>query len=122
VRLDGTLITIAEDVKVRAEVNPADAYRWIGCESRMLAAESFSDEQMGAGQMVTVLYEVISANHEGAKDELPRVDPLKYQRPGELTDEAPLPSTTRSSPTRGSTITRRFSSNWRLSWGNPTAQ
>lgn len=82
-----TLVTVAKDVKVQVEWNPAKvmAYRLVGYENRMLTAEEFNDDkkdagEMGAGHCVTALYEV--APH-GAKLDLPDVDPLKYQPAGE---------------------------------------
>jgi len=80
----GTLFTIAKDVKLQVEFNPAvvQSYRLIGYENRMLAKEDFNDDkkdagELGSGHTVTALYEIIPA---GAKSEfLPVVDPLKYQ-------------------------------------------
>ena len=64
--MGGTLVTIAKDVKVQVEFNPARvaAYRLIGYENRLLAAEDFADDrkdagEMGAGHSVTALYEVV---------------------------------------------------------------
>ena len=79
-----TLFTIAKDVKIQIEFNPAkvQAYRLIGYENRMLAAEDFNDDkkdagELGSGHTVTALYEVIPA---GIKSEfLGKVDALKYQ-------------------------------------------
>lgn len=86
--LRGTLFTIAKDVKIQVEFNPAEikAYRLIGYESRLLKAEEFSDDkkdagEIGAGHRVTALYELIS---KGGKFETPSVDPLKYQKPKEI--------------------------------------
>ena len=82
----GTLFTVAKDVKVQVEFNPARvrAYRLIGYESRLLEAEDFNDDtkdagEMGAGHTVTALYEVIPVGVESAA--LPDIDPLKYQKP-----------------------------------------
>ena len=79
----GTLFTIARDVKLQIEFNPAtvQGYRLIGYENRMLAKEDFNNDKkdagdMGSGHTVTALYEVIPA---GVKtDLLDKVDPLKY--------------------------------------------
>ena len=82
--ITGTLYTIAKDVKIQVEFNPArvGAYRLIGYENRLLAAEDFNDDtkdagELGAGHRVTALYELVSA---GAETSLVRnVDPLRYQ-------------------------------------------
>jgi Ca-activated chloride channel homolog len=81
----GTLFTIAKDVKLQLEFNPAkiQAYRLIGYENRMLSKEDFNNDardagEMGSGHTVTALYEVIPA---GEKNEfLENVDALKYQK------------------------------------------
>lgn len=90
--MGGTLITIAKDVKIQIEFNPAEvaAYRLIGYENRMLRAEDFNDDtkdagEIGAGHTVTALYEIVPA---GREIDTPSVDPLKYQRTTELTDTA----------------------------------
>ncbi len=84
-QMSGTLVTIAKDVKIQVEFNPArvQAYRLIGYENRILAHEDFNDDkkdagEIGAGHTVTALYEVIPA---GADAKAPGVDPLKYQTP-----------------------------------------
>jgi Ca-activated chloride channel homolog len=78
----GTLFTIAKDVKLQLEFNPAriKAYRLIGYENRLLAAEDFNNDrkdagEMGAGHTVTALYELIPS---GSDETVPSVDPLKY--------------------------------------------
>ncbi len=79
----GTLFTIAKDVKLQIEFNPAKvkAYRLIGYENRMLKAEDFNDDKkdagdIGAGHTVTALYEIIPAESD---EKIPGVDKLKYQ-------------------------------------------
>lgn len=81
----GTLFTIAKDVKLQIEFNPAkvQGYRLIGYENRMLAKEDFNDDkkdagELGSGHTVTALYEVIPVGVES--DFLKSVDPLKYQK------------------------------------------
>ncbi len=81
-----TLVTVAKDVKIQVEFNPANvaAYRLIGYENRVLRNEDFNDDrkdagEIGAGHTVTALYEIVPA---GTAIDLPGVDPLKYQRPG----------------------------------------
>jgi len=77
--LSSTLFTIAKDVKIQVEFNPATVqeYRLIGYENRMLAREDFSNDkvdagEIGAGHRVTALYEVIPAGRKG------HVEPLRY--------------------------------------------
>jgi Ca-activated chloride channel family protein len=80
----GTLFTIAKDVKLQLEFNPAvvQGYRLIGYENRMLNKEDFNDDKkdagdLGSGHTVTALYEIIPA---GLQSEfLRQVDTLKYQ-------------------------------------------
>jgi Ca-activated chloride channel homolog len=80
----GTLVTVAKDVKIQVEFNPARvaAYRLIGYENRILRNEDFNNDrkdagQIGAGHSVTALYELVPP---GVAIELPGVDPLKYQQ------------------------------------------
>jgi Ca-activated chloride channel family protein len=84
-QMNGTLVTIAKDVKIQVEFNPAKvgSYRLIGYENRLLAKEDFNDDkkdagEIGAGHTVTALYEVVPV---GVKSPAtgPGVDPLKYQ-------------------------------------------
>ena len=84
-QLSGTLVTIAKDVKIQVEFNPAQvgAYRLIGYEKRMLAKEDFNDDkkdagEIGAGHTVTALYEVVPAGRELLASNK-RVAALKYQ-------------------------------------------
>lgn len=81
----GTMYTIAKDVKLQLEFNPAkvQGYRLIGYENRMLRSEDFKDDkkdagEMGSGHRVTALYEIIPV---GVKtDLLADIDELKYQK------------------------------------------
>ncbi len=82
--LTGTLFTIAKDVKIQVEFNPAkvQAYRLIGYENRMLAKEDFNDDkkdagELGAGHNVTALYEIVPV---GVKMDGPHVDKLEFQQ------------------------------------------
>jgi Ca-activated chloride channel family protein len=87
----GTLFTVAKDVKLQVEFNPAkvQAYRLLGYENRVLAKEDFNNDKkdagdMGSGHNVTAFYEIIPV---GVKDDFSgSVDPLKYQKP-----KAPAP-------------------------------
>ncbi|MDZ8140219.1 MAG: von Willebrand factor type A domain-containing protein [Nostoc sp. DedQUE04] len=92
--LRGTLFTIAKDVKIQVEFNPAkvQAYRLIGYENRLLQNQDFNDDKkdagdIGAGHCVTALYEIIPT---GTKSDvkLPEIDPLRYQRSGETVSDA----------------------------------
>ncbi len=81
----GTLFTIAKDVKLQIEFNPAkvQSYRLIGYENRLLNKEDFNNDkkdagELGSGHTVTALYEVIPV---GVKNEFAEsVDKLKYQQ------------------------------------------
>ncbi|GCB35257.1 hypothetical protein KGMB02408_22020 [Bacteroides faecalis] len=80
----GTLHTVAKDVKLQVEFNPAlvQTYRLIGYESRLLKDEDFNNDakdagDMGAGHTVTALYEVIPVGVKN--DYVGKVDDLKYQ-------------------------------------------
>jgi Ca-activated chloride channel family protein len=79
-----TLTTIAKDVKIQVEFNPAmvEAYRLIGYENRALRNEDFNNDkkdagEIGEGHAVTALYEIVptSTSADG-----PSVDPLRYQQ------------------------------------------
>jgi len=109
--MSSTLATIARDVKIQVEFNPATVreYRLIGYENRLLAREDFNNDKVdagdiGAGHTVTALYELTLADGPGLIDDL-RYQPtatasrhgnelahvkLRYKRPGasasELTD------------------------------------
>lgn len=83
--MGGTLLTIAKDVKIQVEFNPAKvkAYRLVGYENRLLNNEDFNDDkkdagELGAGHTVTAIYEIIPA---GSDEVLASVDALKYQQP-----------------------------------------
>jgi len=80
----GTLYTIAKDVKIQVEFNPAQvkSYRLIGYENRMLNKEDFNNDkkdagEIGCGHTVTALYELVMAD-SGEKSN--NVDPLEYQK------------------------------------------
>ena len=71
-QLSSTLATVAQDVKIQVEFNPATVkeYRLIGYENRMLAREDFNNDQVdagdiGAGHNVTALYEIIPIGQTG---------------------------------------------------------
>jgi|GEM_PF-571071 len=87
-QMSGTLVTIAKDVKIQVEFNPAAvrSYRLIGYENRLLAKEDFNDDtkdagEIGAGHSVVALYEIVPANLPPGAEPRPLVDNLKYQAP-----------------------------------------
>lgn len=86
--MGGTLYTIAKDVKLQHEFNPAivNSYRLIGYENRMLKKEDFNDDkkdagELGAGHRVTALYEIVRV---GVEEPIAKVDELKYQKKTKL--------------------------------------
>ena len=84
--LGGTLYTVAKDVKIQVEWNPARvrAYRLIGYENRLLRNEDFADDkkdagEIGSGHSVTALYEVVPVGvNTDVTIRMP--DSLRYQR------------------------------------------
>ena len=93
--LGGTLLTVAKDVKLQVEFNPARvaAYRLLGYENRLLRDEDFNDDakdagDLGAGHAVTALYEVVPVGASDAASVIRGVDPLRYQRPKGSDDDA----------------------------------
>ena len=93
--MGGTLITVAKDVKVQVEFNPAyvAGYRLVGYENRLLNKEDFHDDtvdagEIGSGHTMTALYELIPAGGS-VRDTEPE---LKYQ-------PRPEPSTETSNET-----------------------
>ena len=88
----GTLVTIAKDVKIQVEFNPAEvaSYRLIGYENRKLEHDDFNDDakdagEIGAGHSVTALYEIVPA---GTKNIASSTDKLKYQEDSKLSEAA----------------------------------
>jgi len=81
--MGGTLMTIAKDVKIQIEFNPAKVkeYKLIGYENRILNDEDFNDDkkdagEMGSGHRVLALYEIVAV---GSSSTGVAIDPLKYQ-------------------------------------------
>jgi len=81
--MGGTLMTIAKDVKIQVEFNPAKVreYKLIGYENRMLHSEDFNDDkkdagEMGSGHIVTALYEIVPFDAPSVGTS---IDALKYQ-------------------------------------------
>jgi Ca-activated chloride channel family protein len=80
--MSSTLMTIARDVKIQVEFNPATVaeYRLIGYENRALAREDFSNDkvdagEIGAGHSVTAIYEIALTGSAGQ-----RLDGGRYQQ------------------------------------------
>ncbi|MCG8324035.1 MAG: VWA domain-containing protein [Thiotrichales bacterium] len=80
--MSSTLMTIAKDVKIQIEFNPAVVaeYRLIGYENRQLKREDFNNDkvdagEIGAGHSVTALYEITFTGSPAQ-----RIDPLRYQK------------------------------------------
>jgi Ca-activated chloride channel family protein len=83
-QLSSTLATVARDVKIQLEFNPAQVseYRLLGYENRVLEREDFSNDkvdagEIGAGHTVTALYEIVPAGNRGW------LEPLRYQAAAE---------------------------------------
>jgi len=95
-QMNGTLVTIAKDVKIQVEFNPARvaSYRLIGYEKRMLRKEDFNNDkidagEIGAGHTVTALYEVVPAGSSvNPAASVPPVDPLKYSANAKASNES----------------------------------
>jgi Ca-activated chloride channel family protein len=94
--MSGSLVTIAQDVKIQLEFNPAHiaSYRLLGYENRVMANQDFRNDakdagEIGAGHSVTAMYEVVMAGAPDVKapGAKPAGEPLRYQRAVEL--EAP---------------------------------
>lgn len=90
-----TLYTIAKDVKIQVEFNPATVkeYRLIGYENRILNAEDFNNDkkdagEIGAGACVTALYEIVPEENGEAVtgDDSLRYQTSTYSQSGELMD------------------------------------
>jgi Ca-activated chloride channel family protein len=92
-QMSGTLVTIAKDVKIQVEWNPAKvgSYRLLGYEKRMLKAEDFKDDkkdagEIGAGHTVTALYELTPP---GMSTPASKTEPLVFQKPAEPAKVSP---------------------------------
>jgi len=106
-QMQGTLLTIARDVKIQVEFNPAAVaeYRLIGYENRGLRREDFANDKVdagdiGAGHEVTALYELTPTGSQAARLQALRYGAksiaggdarevaqlrLRYKRPGQQT-------------------------------------
>ncbi len=80
-QMRGTLVTIAKDVKIQIEFNPAKvkAYRLIGYENRLLAKEDFNDDKKDAGELGAGNGDRPLRGRPRRSSRCRGVDPLKYQ-------------------------------------------
>ena len=108
--MGSTLVTVAKDVKIQVEFNPAKvgAYRLIGYENRVMAHKDFNDDtkdagEIGAGHHVTALYELVPPGKEGdlPGDRPAQVRPARASRRCRATSRSPS-----SCDTSGPTATR----------------
>lgn len=88
---ESTFFTVAKDAKFQVEFNPdeVEGYRLVGYENRKMAVEDFADDskdggEVGSGQTVTVLYEIIPT---GSDFEIPKVE-SKYGKKTENEEKA----------------------------------
>ncbi len=104
-QMSGSLVTVAKDVKLQVEFNPAEvaAYRLLGYENRQMAPQDFTNDRkdagdVGAGHAVTALYELVPTREnqpQGGAE-------LKYQRP------APKPERLTEAAQSGELLTLRL--------------
>ncbi len=92
-QMAGTLYTIAKDVKIQVEFNPAKVkgYRLVGYENRMLAHEDFTDDkkdagELGSGHTVTALYEIIPVD---SPEMVPTGENYRYQTTSPISHTQP---------------------------------
>jgi len=111
----GTLVTIAQDVKVQVEFDPAQvtSYRLVGYENRLLAEQDFRDDgkdagELGAGHSVTAIYEIVPAP-QARRDAAIATVRLRWQPPGggEATEIA-VPAVERGAALRDTSDDFRF--------------
>ena len=111
--MGATLITVAKDVKIQVEFDPAQVarFRLIGYENRIMAHKDFKDDtkdagEIGAGHHVTALYEIVPLQQRALLANLDRnldkrfmpaagdgtvpslIVNLRYKEPGEATSRA----------------------------------
>ncbi len=99
-QVSGTPLTVAKDVKIQVEFNPANvsSYRLIGYENRLLRKEDFNNDkvdagEVGAGHTITALFEIIpvGAVSKAARD-VPPLDELRYGTRGAVSSRLEMPS------------------------------
>ena len=106
--MTATLFTVAKDVKLQVEFNPAQVagYRLIGYENRLLNTEDFTDDlkdagEMGAGHQMIALYEIIPAESAAA---LPAADSRYQEKTLKNSDETLYVSVRYKLPETGDVI------------------
>ena len=95
-QLSGSLVTIAKDVKIQVEFNPAEvkSYRLLGYENRMLETKDFDDDrkdagEIGAGHTVTAIYQ-IEPTKAAARRPVSLPAGMKYQVQTDVKADAPV--------------------------------
>ena len=94
-QLSGSFVTIAKDVKIQVEFNPAEvkSYRLLGYENRMLETKDFDDDrkdagEIGAGHTVTAIYQIEPVKSVARPVSLPVG--MKYQVQADVKTDAPV--------------------------------
>lgn len=97
-QVNGTLVTVAKDVKIQVTFNPAKvaSYRLIGYENRQLRKEDFSNDkvdagEIGAGHTVTALYEVVPFGVGDRVTTAALAPAPKYQAKGAVSSRLEMP-------------------------------
>lgn len=130
-QLSGTFVTIAKDVKIQVQFNPAHvaSYRLIGYDNRRLADRDFTDDtkdagEIGAGHSVTALYEIVptsaladtpprterSSTGQQSADDLFTIK-LRYKQPtGDVSQEVQFAATDRGTSFSEASKDFRFAS------------
>ncbi len=113
-QLAGNLLTVAKDVKIQVEFNPQQiqAYRLLGYENRIMAAEDFNNDQkdageIGAGHRVTALYEVVPLGTQSDAGR-PPIDELRYQSRDSLSPTPTLNQLSNASETAAGETAAEF--------------
>jgi Ca-activated chloride channel family protein len=95
-QMSGTLVTIAKDVKIQVDFNPAkvEAYRLIGYENRALENADFANDakdagEIGAGHHVTALYELVPPGSQNPAAAGAVASTSKFLKPAELKGNSP---------------------------------
>ncbi|MGO9601721.1 MAG: YfbK domain-containing protein [Isosphaeraceae bacterium] len=95
-QMSGTLVTIAKDVKIQVDFNPAkvEAYRLLGYENRALENADFANDakdagEIGAGHHVTALYELIPPSAQPPAAAVGVANTSKFLKPAELKGNSP---------------------------------